>query len=63
MNFSGLAVGEQEFKLSLVKLSKVIAFALSILFAGALTSCNTFLGVGRDLQQAGEGIEKTVNRQ
>ncbi|MGJ8726182.1 MAG: entericidin A/B family lipoprotein [Roseibacillus sp.] len=45
-----------------MKFSKLIALALGVLFAGALTSCNTFLGVGRDLQQAGEGIEKTVYR-
>ena len=46
-----------------MKLSKMIAIALCALFVGATTSCNTFLGVGRDLQQAGEGIEKTVSGQ
>lgn len=43
-----------------MKFPKLIALVLCALFAGALSSCNTFLGVGRDLQQAGEGIEKTV---
>jgi predicted small secreted protein len=43
-----------------MKFPKLIALVLCALFASALTSCNTFLGVGRDLQQAGEGIEKTV---
>lgn len=40
--------------------SRFALIALTLLFAGGLTSCNTFLGVGRDLQQAGEGIEQTV---
>lgn len=43
-------------------LSKLITFGLLLTAAGLLTSCNTFLGLGRDLQQAGEGIEKTVYR-
>lgn len=46
-----------------MKISKLISLSLCLLFAGALTSCNTFLGVGRDLQQAGEGIENTVYKQ
>lgn len=44
-------------------ISKFIALGLVALFAAATSSCNTFLGVGRDLQQAGEGIEKTVYKQ
>lgn len=46
-----------------MNLHKFITFSLLIAAAGTLTSCNTFLGFGRDLQQAGEGIEKTVYRQ
>lgn len=40
--------------------SKFITLGLIALFAAASSSCNTFLGLGRDLQQAGEGIENTV---
>ncbi|MDP0489491.1 MAG: entericidin A/B family lipoprotein [Verrucomicrobiota bacterium JB023] len=42
------------------KKTKWITLGLCALIAGSLTSCNTFLGFGRDLQQAGEGIENTV---
>lgn len=27
-----------------------------------LTSCNTFIGLGRDMRIAGEGMEKTANK-
>ncbi len=43
-------------------MKKLLAVSLLVLSALSLTSCNTFLGVGRDLQQAGEGIENTVYR-
>lgn len=45
-----------------MNLRKFFTFGLLLVAVGTLTSCNTFLGFGRDLQQAGEGIEKTVYR-
>lgn len=30
--------------------------------AVASTSCNTFIGLGRDMRLAGEGMEKTANK-
>lgn len=63
MKRSELARWREETSFPVMKLSKLIALSLTVLFAGALTSCNTFLGVGRDLQQAGEGIENTVYKQ
>lgn len=37
---------------------------LTTLAAAALltTSCNTFIGLGRDMRIAGEGMEKTANK-
>ncbi|MEM9081819.1 MAG: hypothetical protein AAGC74_14135 [Verrucomicrobiota bacterium] len=40
--------------------SKWFYLGVAIAVAATLSSCNTFLGLGRDLQQAGEGIENTV---
>lgn len=48
--------------LTTMNLRKFFTFGLLLVAVGTLTSCNTFLGFGRDLQQAGEGIEKTVYR-
>jgi predicted small secreted protein len=45
-----------------MKAFKFVALGSVLLATTALTSCNTALGFGRDLQQAGEGIEKTVYR-
>lgn len=41
-------------------LPKLIIWTACAALGMTLTSCNTFLGFGRDLQQAGQGIEKTV---
>ena len=40
------------------------AIILTTLAAAALltTSCNTFIGLGRDMRLAGEGMEKTANK-
>jgi predicted small secreted protein len=40
------------------------AILLTILAAAAMltTSCNTFIGLGRDMRIAGEGMEKTANK-
>ena len=36
---------------------------ISLVAATALTSsCNTFIGLGRDMRIAGEGMEKTANK-
>jgi predicted small secreted protein len=45
-----------------MKTLKIVALGFVVLAGTVLTSCNTALGLGRDLQQAGEGIEKTVYR-
>lgn len=38
-------------------------FLIAIAAAAVLTSsCNTFIGLGRDLRIAGEGMEKTANK-
>ena len=36
--------------------------AATLLIAFALTGCNTFKGVGKDVSRAGEGISKTAER-
>ena len=42
-----------------MKITLLIALAASsILF----TSCNTFIGLGRDMRIAGEGMEKAANK-
>ena len=42
-----------------MKVTLLIALAASsILF----TSCNTFIGLGRDMRLAGEGMEKTATK-
>ena len=40
------------------------SFLLITLAAAAVltSSCNTFIGLGRDMRLAGEGMEKTVNK-
>ena len=41
-------------------MKKILAATLLIAFA--LTGCNTFKGVGKDVSRAGEGITKTSER-
>lgn len=40
------------------------AIILTVLAAAAVltSSCNTFIGLGRDMRIAGEGMEKTANK-
>jgi predicted small secreted protein len=40
------------------------SFLLIALAAAAVlsSSCNTFIGIGRDMRLAGEGMEKTANK-
>ena len=54
-----LRPGEFELKKAPMKVTLLIALAASsILF----TSCNTFIGLGRDMRIAGEGMEKAANK-
>lgn len=41
---------------------KTILFAAIALAAALTTSCNTFIGVGRDMRIAGEGMENVANK-
>jgi len=42
-----------------MKLTSCALFALAALIT---SSCNTFIGVGRDMRIAGEGMEKVANK-
>ena len=42
-----------------MKVTLLIALAASSLL---FTSCNTFIGLGRDMRIAGEGMEKAANK-
>jgi entericidin B len=41
---------------------KTLALILTALGALALSACNTMEGVGRDMQQAGNALERSANR-
>ncbi|WP_407411743.1 entericidin A/B family lipoprotein [Acinetobacter sp.] len=41
-------------------MKKLLAATLMVTFA--LTGCNTFKGVGKDVSKAGQGISKTAER-
>jgi predicted small secreted protein len=43
-----------------MKSLKLTAIAVGI--ALCASSCNTFIGIGRDMRLAGEGMEKTANK-
>jgi len=50
-----------EFELSKLVMKSILLIALAT--AAVLTSsCNTFIGMGRDMRLAGEGMEKTANK-
>ena len=52
---------EAEFGLSKLVMKSILLIALAT--AAVLTSsCNTFIGMGRDMRIAGEGMEKTANK-
>lgn len=40
-------------------MKKVLILIVSLF---ALNSCNTLIGLGRDMRQAGEGLEKTAKK-
>lgn len=50
----GFALSSNEMKLLLL-------IALTVV-VGLSVSCNTFIGLGRDMRIAGEGMEKTANK-
>jgi len=50
----GIAVKSADMKFILL-----IALVVTAVFS---VSCNTFIGLGRDLRIAGEGMEKTANK-
>lgn len=41
-------------------MKNIVAIALSALFAVSLTACETTKGVGKDIQNAGQKLEKAV---
>lgn len=41
---------------------KAILLPLAAACSIALTSCNTFIGLGRDMRIAGEGMENAANK-
>ncbi|MBS7806700.1 entericidin A/B family lipoprotein [Variovorax sp. PCZ-1] len=41
---------------------KALTSALVLAFCFALTACNTFQGVGQDIQKAGEKIEDAAKK-
>lgn len=50
-----------EYALSQLVMKSILLIALAT--ATVLTSsCNTFIGLGRDMRIAGEGMEKTANK-
>ena len=50
-----------EFALSRLVMKSILLIALAA--AAVLTSsCNTFIGLGRDMRIAGEGMEKSANK-
>ena len=52
---------EPEIGVSTLEMKSILLIALAA--AAVLTSsCNTFIGLGRDMRIAGEGMEKTANK-
>ncbi len=43
-------------------LNKTVLVALSVLMTVIFTGCETVKGVGKDIQKAGEAIEKSVSK-
>ena len=42
-------------------MKRLFALCASLLFAGALSACNTIQGVGEDISEAGERIERATD--
>lgn len=49
------------FRLISSEMKLILLIALTAA-AGLSVSCNTFIGLGRDMRIAGEGMEKTANK-
>ena len=49
-------------KIKIMKIFKFFALGLAISVLSALTSCQTVQGLGRDLEGAGNGLQKVGNR-
>jgi predicted small secreted protein len=41
---------------------KSILLIAAVAVATALSSCNTMIGLGRDMRMAGDGVEKAANK-
>lgn len=41
-------------------MKKLAAIALAIVLIPAVTACNTFKGIGKDVQAGGEAVEKAA---
>lgn len=41
---------------------KSILLIAAVAVAAALSSCNTMIGLGRDMRMAGDGMEKAANK-
>lgn len=41
---------------------KSILLITAVAVAAALSSCNTMIGLGRDMRMMGDGMEKTANK-
>ena len=41
---------------------KALLFIAAIAATAVLSSCNTFIGMGRDFKQLGDGMEGTANK-
>jgi predicted small secreted protein len=48
-----------ELNISVMKSIVLITLAVAAVLT---SSCNTFIGLGRDMRLAGEGMEKTANK-
>jgi entericidin B len=41
-------------------LKRLVAAALAAVFAAGLSACNTVQGIGKDVEKAGEAIQKST---
>ncbi len=44
-----------------IRMRKICPFVLSILTLFAVSSCNTFIGMGRDIERLGEGMQNKAD--
>lgn len=45
----------------ILHMKKICSFALATLTLFALSSCNTFIGMGRDIESLGEGMQNKAD--